>query len=112
MVIGWDRQLEDWFELNDESKETILNVLVDFVVDHKQPFNIMESASFKVFCKQFNPHYSILSWSTLTHSLSDCYKQSLLIFRTVIDLIEGSVAIMLDCWSLRVMYSYIIFTIH
>ena len=77
--------IQDPYKLDDDAKSAVLNSLVEFVVDHQQPLNLVENQSFRRFCKRFNTHYSLPSRQTLTRSLVDHFEQSLLKFREIVD---------------------------
>ncbi|PTQ29570.1 hypothetical protein MARPO_0138s0010, partial [Marchantia polymorpha] len=110
--FGVNGELQDPYELDNESKEANLNALVAFVVDHQQAFNLVENETFRSFCRRLNPHYSLPSRQTLTRSLSDHFERALLQFRSTIDSIKGAIALTLDCWSSRVMRGYMVITVH
>jgi hypothetical protein len=111
-TIKTDGTLHDPYELDDQTRAEIMESLVDFIVDNKQPFNLVESASFRDFARKLNPHYKIPSRATIVRALPEFYDQVLGRFRSMIESIEGRVALTLDGWSSRVMRGYFVITMH
>ena len=75
-ILG-DGTLSLRHSISEESKAEILSSLVDFVVDNKQPFHVVESKSFKKFCQKMNNNYALPSRHTLVRSIEDEYAAAL-----------------------------------
>ena len=86
--------------------------LVEFIVDDKQAFCVVEKPSFRAFVKSLNKFYEVPHRRTLVRSIRDQYQEALGRLKVVLDDIPGKVALTADGWSSRVMRGYFVLTIH
>jgi hypothetical protein len=85
--------------MDDETKADFFSSMVDFVVDNKQAFRVVESPSFATFCKTMSKYYELPSRRTFARAIHDEYIACLLKFQNFIEQIPGRVAIKTDGWS-------------
>jgi BED zinc finger len=106
-TIGDGGKLRRICMMYDETKAEILSSMVDFVVDNKQGFRVVESPSFATFCKTMNKYYELPSRRTFVRAIHDEYTACLLKFRKIIEQIPGRVAVTADGLSSQVMRGYL-----
>ena len=75
-------RIMDPMAMNATKKAEILKALVEFVVDNKQPFQIVASKSFEIFCKKLNRHFELPSRWTLFRAMHDEYADPLQMFQS------------------------------
>lgn len=92
-----------------DRKSEIDDALLDFIVDAHLGLDVLERASFRVFCKKVNPNYEPLTRDVLATSSDEQLHQALQKFFFVVQAIPGSVALTLDQWSTP---GYIGLTLH
>lgn len=95
-----------------ELKSKILKALTKFIVENKEPFNLVESNSFKEFVGILSPNYIMPSRQTLVRSINDEFFSNEKWFMDKINGISGLFSLTIDGWSSRKMDGYIVITIH
>ncbi len=98
--------------IDDDTRADIFNALVEWVVDDKQAFQVVEKASFKTLCGKLNRFYSLPARRTLVRGMDDAYEVAELQLRRILEDIPGRVPITCDGWSSRVMRGYFVITLH
>ena len=98
--------------MQDDVNADILRCLVEFVVDNKQPFQLVESKYFARFCMKMNGKFPLPSHRNFVRALHDEYSGALQRFLAQIERIPGRVALTLDGWSSRIMKGYMVVTLH
>jgi hypothetical protein len=96
---------------NDE-KASIFEALVNWIVDDKQAFRVVENLKFQRLIRRLNPLYRIPSRRTVVRGIADGYEVALQNFREIISTIPGRVAITCDGWSSSVIRGYFVVTLH
>ena len=59
--------------LDDSTKATMLKALVEFVVDNKEPFELVEKKSFQLFCQSHNKYFKLPARRTLVRAIHGEY---------------------------------------
>ena len=99
-------------EIEPETRATQLEALVDFIVDNKQPFSLVESKSFAAFLRTIDTRYELPSRRTFCRALTDIYGEAFVKLQAVLQGIPGRVALTIDSWSSRVLKGYFATTLH
>ena len=104
--------LQHHFMMDEKTQDSINQSLIQFVVDNKQSFSIVESSSFKTFVNRLNRWFRVPSRRTLCRGLADQYMEALRKFKSILEEIPGRVALTADGWSSRIMRGYFVITVH
>jgi hypothetical protein len=111
-ILDLTGKVVDPMAMDAQEKADILKSLVEFVVDNKQPFQLVESKSFSSFCMKMNRKFPLPSRRTFVRALHDEYAEALQNFLSQLERIPGRVALTLDGWSSRIMKGYMVVTVH
>lgn len=96
----------------DDEKVAVFYALVDWIVDDKQAFCVVENSKFQKFVSRLNNLYRLTSRCTVVRGLEDRYEVALRNFCNIFADIPGRVALICDGWSSRVMRGYFVMTLH
>jgi hypothetical protein len=72
-----DGNLDIHNQINDDRKGEILKSLVEFIVDDKQAFSVVENDSFRKFVYSLNRFYKLPSRRTIVRAIDDVYKDTI-----------------------------------
>lgn len=89
-----------------------MKALVQWVVDDKQAFQVVEKASLKNLFRKLNMRFKVPTRRTLVRGLGDEYEVAEEEFRKILESVPGRVALTCDGWSSRVMRGYFVVTVH
>lgn len=98
--------------MSDAERETAFNALVDWTVDDKQSFCVVENPTFQHFLDLLNPSFNMPSRRTLVRGITDAYNSRRVDFMRLLGSVPGRVALTCDGWSSRVMRGYFNVSIH
>jgi hypothetical protein len=76
-ILDLTGNVVDPMAMDDQEKADILKSLMEFVVDTKQPFQLVESKSFSRFCLRLNRKFPLPSRRTFVRALHDEYAEAL-----------------------------------
>lgn len=97
---------------NPTEQAKILKAIMEYIVENKEPFKLVEKKSFRKLMSVLVPFYECPSKSTILRCISDNFNRKEDWFKGVLNNITSMVGLTLDGWSSRTIQGYMVITVH
>ena len=111
-TISNDGTIEIHGKLSDKKRDNITSALVQWIVDSKQSFSVVESPALARLFHILNSGYALPSRRTIGRCLEDQYDSTLSKMKLLLEKIPCKISLTIDAWSSRVYRGYLAVTVH